>query len=440
MQEFFYGIADHVTSLLHGDEVVTMSFDGEESEFIRFNHNAVRQPGSVVQSDLGIDLIRGATHAEAAVALSGVIGEDKQKAAAMVTELRARLEHVPEDPHLLYATEVNSTERIGKNELADVSAALSAILAAGAGKDLVGMYAQGPIYRGFANSLGQKNWFCTYSFNLDWCFYLRADKAVKTTLAGFKWDQDELNRKMQAAGRQLELLDQPAKTIDPGKYRVYLSPVAMSEVAGLLAWMGFGLKGHKSKVSCLIRMTEGDATLDGAVTVSENTKGGIAPNFNSKGFIKPDQITMIDNGVFKDSLVSARSAKEYDLPANGAEAHETPSSLDMAAGEIPAGEILERLDTGVYVNNLHYLNYSDRPACRMTGMTRFATLWVENGKIVAPLNVMRFDESLYRIWGSNLIGLTRDRDMILSSETYGGRSCESLHLPGALVEDFAFTL
>jgi hypothetical protein len=53
---------------------------------------------------------------------------------------------------------------------------------------------------------------------------------------------------------------------------------------------------------------------------------------------------------------------------------------------------------------------------------------------------MRFDESLYRIWGSNLIGLTRDRDMILSSETYGGRSCESLHLPGALVEDFAFTL
>ena len=26
----------------------------------------------------------------------------------------------------------------------------------------------------------------------------------------------------------------------------------------------------------------------------------------------------------------------------------------------------------------------------MTGMTRFASFWVEHGKIVAPVNVMRF--------------------------------------------------
>ena len=37
----------------------------------------------------------------------------------------------------------------------------------------------------------------------------------------------------------------------------------------------------------------------------------------------------------------------------------------------------------VYVNNVWYLNYSDRSACRMTGMTRFATFWVEHGVIQA---------------------------------------------------------
>ena len=61
------------------------------------------------------------------------------------------------------------------------------------------------------------------------------------------------------------------------------------------------------------------------------------------------------------------------------------------------------------MNNVWYLNYSDRSACRMTGMTRFATFWVEHGVIQAPLNVMRFDESIYRMLGEHLLGLTAER-------------------------------
>jgi predicted Zn-dependent protease len=112
----------------------------------------------------------------------------------------------------------------------------------------------------------------------------------------------------------------------------------------------------------------------------------------------------------------------------------------MAAGHISRQEVLRRLGTGVYINNLWYLNYSDRTACRMTGMTRFATFWVEHGAIQAPLNVMRFDESLYRLLGDNLLGLTTERDFILDSSTYHQRSTSSSRLPGALVEDFQFTL
>ena len=54
------------------------------------------------------------------------------------------------------------------------------------------------------------------------------------------------------------------------------------------------------------------------------------------------------------------------------------------------------MGTGVYIGNLGYLNYSDRTAGRMTGMTRFATFWVEDGQVVAPLNVMRFDDTILR--------------------------------------------
>ena len=101
---------------------------------------------------------------------------------------------------------------------------------------------------------------------------------------------------------------------------------------------------------------------------------------------------------------------------------------------------LRELGTGLYVSNLWYLNYSDRAACRTTGMTRFATFWVENGVLCEPIDVMRFDESIYRMLGENLVALTREREMILDPDTYGRRSTHSARLPGALVEDFQFTL
>jgi predicted Zn-dependent protease len=440
MQERFYEIADQIVGQLKGDEVVMLTFDGEESDFVRFNHNAVRQAGSVSQSDLGIDLIRGQRHAEARLALTGNRQADEARAGALLAELRGRLDFLPEDPHLLYATEVQSTEKVGASELAPADAALGAILTRGQGYDSVGIYAQGPIYRGFANSLGQRNWFATHTFNLEWCFYLRADKAVKAEYAGFRWDDAALEERMRGAGEQLALLDREPKTIDPGKYRVYLAPKAVEEVVNILGWGGFGLKDHKAKISSLIRMTEGDDTLHRAVTMRENTAEGVSPNFDRMGFVKPDHVVLIKEGRFKEHMVSPRSAKEYGVPTNGADAYEFPYSFDMAAGEIPAEQVLRQLDTGLYINNLWYLNYSDRPACRMTGMTRFATFWVEKGELIAPLNVMRFDESIYRMFGSNLVGLTAERAMILANDTYGQREVASYRLPGALISDFELTL
>ena len=112
----------------------------------------------------------------------------------------------------------------------------------------------------------------------------------------------------------------------------------------------------------------------------------------------------------------------------------------MSVGTLAQADALAALDTGLLINNLWYLNYSDRPACRLTGMTRFATFWVEHGKIVAPVNVMRFDDTLYRILGDNLNALTQEQDFMLDSSSYGERSTQSSRLPGALLAGLKFTL
>ncbi|MBI3249643.1 MAG: TldE/PmbA family protein [Deltaproteobacteria bacterium] len=441
MQEYFCRLADRLTSLLQGKEIYTCTFDAEESDFVRFNHSAVRQAGTVTQRSLSVNLIDGQRHTYGGISLSGDWEEDCAHLAALVTNLRGQLPYLPEDPHLLYATEVRSSEHTGENRLPeDTGAVVASILEAGRGRDLVGIYAAGGIHDGFANSFGQRNWFSSYSYNFDWSFYHQGDKAVKCAYAGLVWNPIEFAHKVATAAKQLAVLAQPARTIAPGRYRVYLAPAALADIVGLLSWGGFGLKDHRTKQTVLLKMTEEGARLHPSITIQENIADGVGTNFQEAGFIKPDRVTLIADGAFRDCLVSPRSAKEYDVPTNGASGGEMPDALDVASGMLPESEVLRQLDTGIYINNVWYLNYSDRTACRITGMTRFATLWVENGVIQAPLNVMRFDETLYRMLGENLAGLTAERELILDSSTYGGRSTASSRLPGAVVNDFTFTL
>ena len=73
-------------------------------------------------------------------------------------------------------------------------------------------------------------------------------------------------------------------------------------------------------------------------------------------------------------------------------------------------------------------------------MTRFASFWVDKGRIVAPVNVMRFDDSVYRLFGERLVGLTSESELVVSDQSYRARSVSSMRLPGAVVSEMAFTL
>jgi predicted Zn-dependent protease len=139
-------------------------------------------------------------------------------------------------------------------------------------------------------------------------------------------------------------------------------------------------------------------------------------------------------------MVSPRTAREFGIAANGADEDESLQSADVAGGDLAAESVLTALGTGVYVGNLWYLNFSDRAHGRITGMTRFASFWVEDGEIVAPLAVMRFDDSLYRMLGTNLVDLTREREWILNASSYSQRSVETSRMPGALLSELCFTL
>ena len=440
MRDDFEDLARFIDSLARPGEVLISRFAGEESDFIRFNKSAVRQATAVRQASWNISLIRGLKRIDAKTSVPGRRDADRDVLRALVDELRAGIADVPDDPFLLYETNAVTSTSERRGRLPQASQVIDEVLAAARGVDLVGFHAAGPMYKGFASSLGARHWHAVESFGFGWCLYHDRDKAVKTTYAGNAWDASTFASKMAFAREQLARLGEPPKDLAPGSYRAFFAPAAMTELLDMLSWAGFGLKSRRTKQSGLLRMEEHDARLSPLVTIREDTGEGIASAFQSEGFVRPASVPLIEGGRLAAALVSPRSAREYGVDTNGANAGETPESLDLAAGVLPESEALRALDTGIYIGNLWYLNFSDRSACRMTGMTRFASFWVEGGRIKAPLNVMRFDDTAYRIFGDNLEALTREREVIPDAGTYGERSTLSTRTPGALVRDFSLTL
>jgi predicted Zn-dependent protease len=436
----FDALADHLQTRVGGDEFFLASYGGEESDFIRFTQGKVRQAGSVRDHALYFELIRGQRHAGTQLSLSGEPGRDRALIDAGLERLRALLPQLPEDPHLSYAEEVQSSSRVERHPLPAGKEALAAILEAGGRHDLVGIYAAGAVHRGFANSLGQRNWFSSDTFSFEWTLYHHADKAIKDSYAGFTWDPAQMRRELEWSSRRLELLSRPPREVKPGSYRAFLEPAAVAELLELASWGGFGVAGIRTKTSPLLRFWEGRARLHPEFSLTEASGRGTSPCFGGRGFIRPAAVPLVRGGEAGEPLVSPRSAREYGLETNGANGGEWPESLEMAPGKRPSKELLQEIERGLYIQRLWYLNWSDLASSRVTGMTRFASFWVENGEMVAPLPAMRFDETLYHIFGDKLIGISRERERLLDAGTYDVRSTQSSLLPGILIDDLRLTL
>ncbi|RMN13323.1 hypothetical protein ALQ65_05434 [Pseudomonas syringae pv. coriandricola] len=438
-QQQFEALVAMLRAALSPTEQFTLAYDAEASDFIRFNHGQVRQAGCVQQVILTFKLIDDGRHANLEVTLSGDTETDTRRLTEALQQLRDTLPSLSKDPYLLPNTQAWQSSNVQDLPLPDSAQVVELISALAQGLDLVGFYAAGPLYRGFASSWGALGWHQANSFNFDWSLFHENGQAVKANYAGHDWSNEAFVRRFEQAREQLEFLGRPLHVLEPGQYRAYLAPAAMDEVIGMLTWGGFSAQALASKRSPLQRLYDGDTPFSPMVSIDEQVTGSLSPAFSREGYPRKD-LALIGNGQARERLVDSSSAAEYGLPANGADYGEGPSALSMAGGSLELDQILEKLGTGLYISNLWYLNFSDRAAARLTGMTRFATFWVEDGQIVAPVSTMRFDDSAYSLLGSALEDLTRERELILQSSTYSQRQTGSTHLPGALISRITFTL
>ena len=440
MRAYFQKISEYLFNNLETNEILILNFDAEQTDFVRFNHAKIRQAGNVNQATLTLSLILKRKSLNSIIRLSLDYQKDSVLLLRTLHYLRREIPELPHDPYLMYERNINSFDMDASDNALNAFDMTSSILDNCSSLDMVGILSSGVMMKGFSNSLGQFNWHENQSFNFDWSMYTKSGKAIKQNYSNHAWDEKTFHSLIDESKQKLSVIDNKEYAIKPGEYKVYLSPSALNEIVDMLSWGGFSYKANKIGSSPLHLMMKGEKKFHNMVTFTEDLTNGISPKFHSDGFVKPALTELIVDGEYKTSLISPRSALEYSVNHNAAEYYESPVSINLKEGSIQNDKILDNLGDGIYISNLWYLNFSDMNKGRITGLTRFGCFKVTNGEYQGPINTMRFDETVYNIFGDKLVGLTNKKQLLIDSSTYEERSTHSSTIPGAIVDDFKMTL
>jgi len=440
MNTYFSYLNNHIFSLLKSDETLITNISGENSQFIRFNNSKVRQTGLIDDMSYSIILIWNNRKTSISMTLTGIENTDKDIISFYLEKLRDDIQFIPEDPFIVMPTLSESSKETYSGNLLNNEVAVDHLQPVMEGVDLTGIWSSGKIFSGNANSLGLEHWFGTETFSLDYSLITPSKKMVKACYAGTKWNQDEYEIFIEDSKKKLELMYKEPVKIDPGNYRTYIAPDGVSDLLSMLSWGGVSEASIQQGDSSLIKLKKLEEKLSPCFSLSEDFSNGMVPRFNGMGEVAPENLPLIVAGSLKNTLVSSRTGKEYNVPTNFATSDEGMRAPIMSAGQLNEKEVLSNIEKGVYLSNLHYLNWSDRIGGRITGMTRYACFWVENGEIIAPIDNMRFDDTIYNIFGGNLEQSTDKLHLVPNVGTYDGRSLGGTYCPGIMLSSFSLTL
>ncbi|MGP1595311.1 MAG: TldD/PmbA family protein [Treponema sp.] len=439
-KEHFDTLRSFLYAELTSDEHASIGYSAEQTYFMRFNHAKVRQNGTVEQAVLQLSFWKGKKTYQTSCGLSFDLEADKDNLAALLEKARTESVLLPDDPYQSIPSASACSETVYTGTLLPQDSIVQTILEPVQDLDFAGIFAQGTLCRGAANSSGAVHWFQTETFSLDYSVWLENGRAVKSIYAGRDWDSAVYAKKIAEARQGLTVLALPQKKIAPGKYRMFITADALTEVVEFFSWNGFGERCMQKGESAYRALKEGREHFSDMFSLTQDFSIGMEPPFNANGEAAPEKLPIVQQGKLANTIVSTRSEQQYGTPSNGAPGAEMLRSPVIAAGTLAESEALQALGTGIYISNFHYLNWSDPASARITGMTRFACLWVEDGKIAAPIADMRWDESLYNIFGANLLAVTKEQHLFANTGTYEERAAGGCLLPGILVKDFNCTL
>jgi len=213
---------------------------------------------------------------------------------------------------------------------------------------------------------------------------------------------------------------QRPRVIPPGDYTVIMAPDAVAELMGYLLW-SLDARAAAEGTTPFAGQLNKKLFHEGVSLITDILDPEIPGRpFGEEG-LPLRRTAWIEQGVLR-RLFHHRFWAQHERVEPDAGLH----PLTMTGGEGGLADLVAQCSRGLLVKHLWYIRHVDRRELLLTGMTRNGLFLVEDGRIVAPVKNLRFNESPL-VFLRNIIAMSRPQRV------------DGDKFPGILSADFTFT-
>ncbi|MCE9594791.1 MAG: TldD/PmbA family protein [Planctomycetes bacterium] len=228
------------------------------------------------------------------------------------------------------------------------------------------------------------------------------------TSSGFADTIDADVANLDVAGAIERALEDAARSrdpspIEPGEYEVVLGPHAASALLLFLAYEGLSARALEERTSFLAGRV-GEPLAADAFDLVDDARHPKNPGwlFDGEGTARERRILFERGralGVVSDRahahLTDGRSTGHaLPQPSNSGP---LPQNLVVGAGVSSLEELIARVERGLFITQLHYVNSIEPRELVLTGVIRHGAWRIEQGRLAAPVSGLRFTDSLVRV-------------------------------------------
>ncbi len=237
------------------------------------------------------------------------------------------------------------------------------------------------------------------------------------------------------------ILNENPSEIEPGKYPVILSSLALNDILKLINYYALSSKKYYEGTSPFAGKLNQKLFSDKLNLYEEPLNRNLfTTTFDFEGNIK-ENFPVIENGVLKNIALNNKYSKLLNLQ-NNASANIPFSDypiflhLHLKGGDKSLNDIIGETERGILVNRIWYVNLVEPMSLTITGMTRDGLFLIENGKIKCGLKNMRFTQSFISAL-NNIEVISKDEKIIVDTNFYEFFPIGSI-LPDVKFSEFQF--
>lgn len=264
-----------------------------------------------------------------------------------------------------------------------------------------------------------------------------ADKNDVTVIESYgseSMDTFDLNSFKSNLADKVQAGTQDIVDVEPDYYEVILAPRCVQQYAAYLTFVAMTAGSYDKKRS-YFQDKAGQKVFPESINISDDPgyPGLIHFDYNSEGHIYK-KIALIEKGVFRNFLVSNYYSYKTGLKKSGADG----KCLVMDKGADKLEDMLKSVKKGLFISNLHYMNFINPKETSITGLTRDGTFLIEDGKMTKVVNNLRFTVRIVDVF-KNVTAIEDKLHIIPSSGNYGSFSIDSAAMPHIKVSKFKIT-